>query len=184
MPAPLPISIRPYELADIPSLYEAARESTATVFPWLPWCHPGYEIAEAREWVAMQVENFKTGKEYNFVIRSPEGRFLGACGLNQINTLYRFANLGYWLRTSATGQGAAPQAVRLLADWAFRNTDLHRLEILVAVENTRSLRVAEKAGAVREGILRGRLFMHDHFHDTVVFSILRGDRVSREEPPQ
>jgi len=80
MPPALPISIRPYELADIPNLYEAARESTATVFPWLPWCHPGYEIAEAREWVAMQVENFKAGKEYNFVILSPEGRFLGGGG--------------------------------------------------------------------------------------------------------
>lgn len=176
MPTPPPISIRPYELADIANLYEAARESTATVFPWLPWCHPGYEIAEAREWVARQVQNFKEGKEYNFVIVSPEGRFLGACGLNQINTLYRFANLGYWVRSSATGQGAATAAVELLADWAFRNTDLHRLEILVATGNARSLKVAEKVGAVREGVLRNRLFMHGEVLDAVIFSIIRGDR--------
>ena len=115
MPDSLPISIRPYELADIPHLYEAARESTATVFPWLPWCHPAYEIAEAREWVAKQVGNFKTGTEYNFVIHSPEGRFLGACGLNQINTLYRFANLAYtYTATAAPTRSVAQSHTELL----------------------------------------------------------------------
>lgn len=53
------------------------------------------------------------------------------------------ANLGYWVRTSATGSGVAPIAVRQAATRAFSTTELHRLEIVVAVKNVRSIRVAE-----------------------------------------
>jgi RimJ/RimL family protein N-acetyltransferase len=87
--------------------------------------------------------------------------------------VHRCANLGYWVRSSATGQGVAPVAVRLLANWAFRETEILRLEILAAVGNRRSQRVALKAGAVREGVLRDRLFLRDEPQDAIVFSIVR-----------
>ena len=65
-----------------------------------------------------------------------------------------------------------------MAQWAFQNTDLIRLEIVVAEDNHASLRVAEKVGAVREGVLRQRLRIQDTFQDSVMFSILKAD-VSR-----
>jgi RimJ/RimL family protein N-acetyltransferase len=167
------VSIRPYELGDIPSLFEAARESRATVGPWLPWCHPHYAIEEARAWIERQVAAFQAGTEYQFVILSEEDRFLGGCGLNAIDREHRRANLGYWVRASEAGRGVIPAATRLLAGWAFAHTDLNRLEIVVATENIRSLRVAEKAGAVREGVLWSRLLVHGVVHDAVVFSFTR-----------
>ena len=127
------ISIRPYRIEDAADLYQAAVESTAEVFPWLPWCRPGYEMADATGWVPGQVERWSTGEEHQFVIQSADGRFLGGCGLNGINRDDGHANLGYWVRTSAMGQGVAPQAVRQLRDWAFGHTSLVRLEIVVAV---------------------------------------------------
>ena len=69
----------------------------------------------------------------------------------------------------------ATQAVKSLAAWAFANTDLIRLEIVVALGNAASLRVAEKAGARREGTLRKRLFFHGVAHDAAMFSLVRGD---------
>jgi RimJ/RimL family protein N-acetyltransferase len=170
------VSIRPYELGDVPHLFEAARESTVEVFPWLPWCHSAYRVEEAREWVASQVEAYRRRTEFQFVIVSENSRFLGGCGLNQLIPIHRVANLGYWVRTSASGCGVAPGAVRALSDWAFSNTDLERLEILAAVENRRSQRVAEKAGAHREGISRSRLLLHGRFHDAVVYSIICSSR--------
>jgi len=98
--------------------------------------------------------------------------FLGGCGLNYLDRFNRRANLGYWVRASETGRGVATRAVRLLIDWAARETDLDRLEIVVALDNNASLRVAEKAGAVREGVLRHRLWIHGVAHDAAVFSIL------------
>jgi RimJ/RimL family protein N-acetyltransferase len=170
------VSIRPYELGDVQNLFEAARESRATVGPWLPWCHPRYALEEAREWVERQAAAFQAGAEYQFAILSEEDRFLGGCGLNALDREHRRANLGYWVRASAVGRGTATAATRLVADWAFQNTDLNRLEIVAATENARSLRVAEKAGAVREGVLWSRLLVHGVVHDAVVFSFTRAGR--------
>lgn len=167
------VAIRAHAAGDAPALYEAARESTSDVFPWLPWCHPQYTLEEAEGWTATRPRLFSEAVEYNFVIVDAAQRFLGGCGLNQINRDHRFANLGYWVRSSAAGQGIAPAAVRRLAAFAFGSTDLIRLEIVCAVDNVRSQRAAEKSGAIREGTLRHRLLLHGRPHDAVMYSIVR-----------
>ena len=166
-------TIRPYAKNDATLLFEAATESFDTVYRWLPWCHPGYALDEARAWVALQVAAFAEGADYQFVIVSPSGRFAGGCGIDLIDRINRRANLGYWIRSTETGRGAATAAARLATGWAFANTELIRIEILAAVGNAQSQRVAEKAGAIREGVLRRRLLLHGVPHDAVLFSILR-----------
>ena len=51
-----------------------------------------------------------------------------------------------------------------------------RLEIVCALGSEASQRVAEKAGAVREGVLRDRLVLHDRPCDAVMYSLIRSDR--------
>jgi ribosomal-protein-serine acetyltransferase len=165
--------IRPYEPTDAEALWQAARESVAEVFPWLPWCHAEYSLAEAVDWATSRARLAMEGLEFAFAIIGPDGRFLGGCGVNQINRIHRFGNLGYWVRTSATGRGVASESVRQMADFAFRNTDLMRLEIVCAVENARSQRVAERVGAAREGVLRSRLQLHGRAVDAVMYSLIR-----------
>ena len=167
------VGIRPYAVDDAPLLCEAVLESFADLAPWMPWCHPAYSIEESRAWLTRQVELFRERSEFEFAIASADGRYLGACGLNRIDRVNRRANLGYWVRSSEAGRGVATLAVRLLRDWGFRETDLVRLEIIVAVGNAPSLRVAEKSGAVREGVLRQRLRIHGNSHDAVCFSFVR-----------
>ena len=168
-----PVRIRPYRPDDAPRLYEAARESVGDVFPWLAWCHPQYTLAEAVAWAESREELARQALEYHFVITGDEDRFLGGCGINHINRIHRFGNLGYWVRSSATGRGIAVSAVALAAEFAFRSTDLVRLEIVCGVGNHRSQRVAEKAGAFREGVLRDRLLVNGTPHDAVMYSVVR-----------
>jgi RimJ/RimL family protein N-acetyltransferase len=166
----LDVDIRPYAVNDAPAVWEAARESLRELQPWMPWCHPAYSLDESRSWLELQVRAFEQGTAFEFAIVSADGKYLGACGLNQIDALNHRANLGYWVRTSASGRGVATHAVRSLRDWAFRNTDLLRLEIVIAVGNIASQRVAEKTGARREGVLKHRLFLHGVAHDAMMFS--------------
>ena len=95
--------------------------------------------------------------------------------MNRFDAVHRYANLGYWLRASALGRGVATQAVILLRDYSFDETNLDRLEIVVAVQNTASQRVAERVGAVLEGHLREALLLCDERHDAVIYSLLRSD---------
>jgi RimJ/RimL family protein N-acetyltransferase len=166
-------TVRPYQATDAEPLWQAARESVAEVSAWLPWCHPEYSMAEAVEWVTSQARLAADGSEFAFAIVGADGRFLGGCGVNQINRIHRFGNLGYWVRTSATGRGVATEAARQMSEFAFRNTDRMRLEIVCAVENRRSQRVAERVGAIREGVLRNRLQLHGRAVDAVMYSLTR-----------
>jgi len=169
------IRIRPYSIDDAEEVWQAATESSAELLPWMSWYHVGYHIRETRAWLEMQVTAFRLGNAYEFAIVSREGRYLGGCGLSRIDPLNRLANLGYWVRTTATRRGIARTAVKQVATWAYAHTDLMRLEIIAATENLASQRVAEHAGARREGVLRSRLFVRGQFQDAVVFSILRSE---------
>ena len=117
-----------------------------------------------------------SGEWYSFGIFDKEtGRFLGGVGLNFVNRAHQIANLGYWVRTSATGRGIASRATRLAARIAFEELGLQRIEIVAAVGNLGSQRVAEKAGAVREGVLRKRLLIRGEELDSALFSLVRED---------
>lgn len=166
--------IRPYTQDDAPALWEAARESLAELGPWMPWCHAEYSIEESRSWLEMQVTAFREGSAYEFAIVSSDGGYLGACGLNQVDKVNRRANLGYWVRTTASHRGVATTAVELIRSWGFQHTDLARLEVIVAEGNVASQRVAEKSGAIREGTLRSRLLLRGVRHDATMFSFIRG----------
>src|SRR2546421_3351699 len=155
------ISIRPYREEDASALYEAVRESISEVSPWLPWCHQNYSIEESREFIGSREVATQGGEWYSFgIFETAGGRFLGGVGINFINRVHQMANLGYWVRTSAAGRGVATAATRLAARFGFEQLGLHRIEIVAAVDNVGSQRVAEKAGATREGILRKRLLIN------------------------
>jgi RimJ/RimL family protein N-acetyltransferase len=170
------ITLRPYRMSDVGENYKAVRESLVELIPWMPFAHENYSLKEVKAWIRGRPKDWKRGNSYEFAIYgAKDGIFLGACGLNRIDKIAHRANLGYWVRTSRTGEGIAPAATRLLAKWGFDTLRLLRIEILVALENQRSLRVAEKAGAQREGILRNRLSFHDKTHDAVMHSLVPGE---------
>jgi RimJ/RimL family protein N-acetyltransferase len=65
--------------------------------------------------------------------------------------------------------------VRLLTDWGFEALGLERLELRIDVSNPASERVAERAGYVREGVLRSVWFKEDVRLDQGIWSRLRSD---------
>jgi RimJ/RimL family protein N-acetyltransferase len=176
------ISLRPYTTDDADELYEAVRESIPELQPWMPWCHPDYAIEETREWLSKRDDAWKNGTDYGFRIADAHSdRMLGGVGLSRIDNLHHRANLGYWIRTSATGRGVATRATRLLARFGFEELKLIRIEIVAAVGNLASQRVAEKAGAVREGVMRKALLNHGVAHDAVLTSLIAEDIKSWDE---
>lgn len=167
------LTLRLPEMGDTDSLLEAVRESLPRLLPWMPWCHEGYSAADAAQFIASRAAAREAWEAFDFLIVGAQGKLLGLCGINAINRDNRFANLGYWVRTSEAGRGVAVSAVGLLASWVFEHTNLARLEIVAAVGNEASRRVAEKAGALREGALRSRLCLHGSMYDALLFSLIR-----------
>lgn len=169
------ITIRRYRSDDAEALYQAATESIAEIWPWMPWCHPQYALEESTGWIAHCQEAWETGTEYNFLIEdAATGQYLGGVGINQIHRANRFANLGYWVRSSAARRGIATAATLLLARLAFAE-GLNRVDIVMVVGNAASYRVAEKSGATLEGVLRNRIWLHGRSCDLHIFSLIPED---------
>ncbi|MFC2069614.1 GNAT family N-acetyltransferase [Chloroflexota bacterium] len=173
------VLLRPYRRSDTDLLHEAVRESVTEISPWMPWCHADYSAAEAGEWVKSRAEVWEKGTEYDFtIIDTLDGSFLGGCGLNHVNQFAQspgIANLGYWVRTGKTKRGVATTATKLLAEFGFKELHLQRIELVIAIANKASQRVAEKAGATREGILSNRLLLDGKISDAVLFSLIPQD---------
>jgi ribosomal-protein-serine acetyltransferase len=157
-------------------LHEAAMASVAEVNPWLGWCHPGFSLCDSENWLREQLTEWDEDRAYEFAIfDAGDNRFLGGAGINNVRRIHQMANLGYWVRSGETGRGIASAATRLAARFGLEQAGLQRIEIVIAVENMVSQRVAEKSGALREGVLRNRLLLHGKIHDAAMYSLTPED---------
>lgn len=169
------LALRYLTVDDAPAVMEAVRESP-DVKRWLPQWEKLHSTADLVQWVEAFNRDRAEGTAHVFVMSdSTTGQIQGICGLTRINKVHRFANVFYWVRQSCAGRSLAARSVRLLAQFGFETVQLNRLEIVVAVGNTASLRVAEKVGAVREGVLRHRLMVGGQPTDAAIFSLIAED---------
>ena len=170
------LRVRAFRAEDAEPLHAAVSESISEIAPFETWCHPGYSLNEAREYVEWWIHAWERKRAFNYVIEDAAStQLLGSCGVHEISDEHRHAMLGYWVRTSATRRGVATTAARLVASSAFADLDLLRVSIGIPVTNTPSHRVAAKLGAVREGVMRQELVLPAGPSDVVLYSLLPGE---------
>ena len=169
------LRLRPVCLEDADTVYTSIRESIEPLGRWMDWCHTGYSREDSDAWIAATRSAWEAGGAYEFLVFERSGRHVGAVGLNQFNRENNCANLGYWVRQSSQRQGFAVEAVRRIARFAFEAAKFQRVEIVAAVDNVASRRVAERAGATLECFARNRLLLHGVPIAAAVHSFVPGD---------
>jgi len=109
----------------------------------------------------------------------PEGTVIGSVTWHEVyhgpNPQSRAWNIGIALLPEARGQGYGGPAQRLLAERLFATSAVNRVEASTDVENVAEQRALEKAGFVREGVLRGAQHRAGRWHDLFLYSLLRED---------
>jgi RimJ/RimL family protein N-acetyltransferase len=112
-----------------------------------------------------------------FAIRSlVSGELIGSCQL--LNVDYRHSTADLQIRIGARearSKGYGTEAVRMLVLHAFRDIGLARVQLQVFATNQRAIRVYEKAGFRREGLLRSAAYIDGGRRDVVMMGILRGE---------
>jgi ribosomal-protein-serine acetyltransferase len=92
--------------------------------------------------------------------------------------------VGCWLERAATGRGLVTRAVRMLIDWAVEERGMHRVEWQVSAANLPSVRVAQRLGMTRDGVLRENYPYRGIRHDTEIWSILAPEWRERRRTAQ
>ncbi|MBT9458922.1 MAG: GNAT family N-acetyltransferase [Burkholderiaceae bacterium] len=134
-------------------------ESLEQLKPWMPWAQVAPSIEESEAVMRNQHAKFvlRSDLVYQIYAKTPEGqpgRLLGGTGLHRLDWTVRRFEIGYWIRTSAQGQGFVAEAVRALTQMAFNELQARRVVITMDDRNLRSRAVAERSGFEFEGLLR------------------------------
>ena len=99
------------------------------------------------------------------------GEAVGAVGYVPGIDVERFsAEIGYWLGESFWGRGITTEALRLLTDHVFDTLNMLRLFALPFADNAGSIRVLEKAGYVREAVLRSSSVKYGQPRDQLLYA--------------
>jgi RimJ/RimL family protein N-acetyltransferase len=84
-------------------------------------------------------------------------------------------DIGITLRRAARGHGHGARAQRKVAEYLFRTYPVHRVQASTDVTNVPEQRALERAGFLREGVLRGAQWRAGDWHDLVSYARLRTD---------
>ena len=126
-------------------------------------------------WVRRYVQGWEDGTRAGFAILDGEGSFLGFAAVVDFDAEGNQGEIGYVTAREARGKGVAQRALRLVTGWALDEAGLERVELHIDPKNPASLRVAERCGYVREGVLRSLHLKEGERSDTVIYSMLPTD---------
>jgi RimJ/RimL family protein N-acetyltransferase len=135
--------------SDAVAKYEYGRDPE--VARYMDWARHG-NLSDAVAFIEGATSRWQSGEEYSWAITvKPEDRAIGsvACRVRG-----HAVDLGYVLSRDCWGRGYATEAAKAVFEWAASVEGVYRIWATCDVENAASVRVLEKLGMSREGILR------------------------------
>lgn len=135
------------------------------------------EPAGIEEWLAAGVHRMRENGAgvHLMMFDRASGAIVGGISLFHTDWEVRSAEIGYGVRSDRRAKGYATEALMALARWALTEGGMQRVWLTANTDNIASVRVAEKAGFLREGTLRRAGAEEDGLHDLAVFSLLDND---------
>jgi [ribosomal protein S5]-alanine N-acetyltransferase len=161
--------IRPFRVADRDSLVLHAnnRNVSRNLDDRFPY---PYTLADADDWIARTT----SANPLTCCAITVDDAVVGGIGLILQEGIHRYcADLGYWLGEKVWGRGIATAAVRIYTRYGFQTFDLRRIYAGIFSSNPASMRVLEKAGFVREGVLRQSVVKDGQILDLILYAITR-----------
>jgi RimJ/RimL family protein N-acetyltransferase len=167
------VYLRHLEESDTDSLFEIFSDPQALRY----WSFPPYrERAEAEKLLAEMHENFRRKTHFQWgIAQRSDDRVIGTSTLFRLDDQSRRAELGYILNRRFWGPGLMGEALTALVGFAFEKMDLHRLEADIDPRNAASVKVVERLGFQREGLLRERWIVAGETQDTLFYGLLKSD---------
>jgi [ribosomal protein S5]-alanine N-acetyltransferase len=153
-------------------------ESRRFLEPWEPaWAPDELERNAWRQRLSRYRDDYARGSAVAFFIfDTASGKLLGGITLGNIRYgVAQSGHIGYWIGQPYAGQGLMAEALDLLAGFAFDTLRLHRIEAACIPDNARSIRVLEKAGFQREGLLRSYLRINGVWQDHYLYALISDD---------
>lgn len=146
--------------------------------PWEPrWAADELERPAWRQRLGRYRDDYAQGAAVPlFLFETDGGRLVGGITLGNIRQgVSQSGQIGYWVGEPFAGKGLMQEGLRLVIGHAFDALRLHRIEAACIPDNARSIRVLEKAGFRREGLLRSYLRINGVWQDHYLYALIATD---------
>ena len=173
------ITLRLPEPNDYREWVSLRQSSRAFLEPWEPrWSPDELERGAWRQRIRRYREDFEQGLAVAFFIfENRTAKLMGGINIGNIrHGVSQSAQIGYWMGEQYSGRGYMIEAVQLVIPYSFETLRLHRIEAACIPANTRSVRVLEKAGFQREGLLRSYLRINGSWQDHYLYALICDER--------
>ncbi len=165
------IELRTLSIADAKSFFEITKKNNLHLRQWLGWLDDDKTVEDTEKYIEGSNKRFAEKEGLDLAIFQGEEQ-VGGIGLFPWDTANRKTSIAYWLAEEHQGKGIMLDSMKVALEYAFKVMNLNRIEITVAIQNTRSLALPNKLGFKLEGIAREGGFLYDHFVDLEVYSLL------------
>ena len=168
--------LRPLVASDFTAWREVRRRNVDWLTKWeAQRIHGQPDVVEDRDAFAVRCSarqrERQLGTGYGFGI-FVNGDFAGEINLSAVQRgPFQSAYVGYWIDEKHAGNGYMPEALIVLAHYAFDDLHLHRIQISIIPRNTASRRVVEKLGVREEGIAVRYLEINGVWEDHVRYGL-------------
>lgn len=170
------VMLRSLTVADFPGWCDVRTESADWLLKWEPKrnMHAPDPTCDRDAFAvrcsARQRER-QLGTGYGFGI-FVDGEFAGEINLSSVQRgAFQSGYVGYWISESAAGNSYVPEALVVLARYAFDELFLHRIQISIIPRNAPSRRVMEKLNLRSEGVAVRYLEINGVWEDHVRYAI-------------
>lgn len=146
--------IRDWEEWDAPSLAKYANNRKIWLNLRDAFPHP-YTLSDAKEFIS----KVKTQDPRTYFAIASQTEAIGSIGLGLGKDVHRFtAEMGYWLAEPFWNMGIISAGIKIFSDFALEKFNLNRIYAEPYSSNPASARVLEKAGFIREGIMKAHAY--------------------------
>lgn len=170
------VVLRPLDVGDFAAWREVRRRNHDWLTVWEPSRLPGQpDVIEDRDAFAVRCSarqrERQLGTGFGFGV-FVDGAFAGEINLSSIQRgAFQSAYVGYWIDEAQAGHGYMPEALVVLARFAFEDLRLHRIQVAIIPRNHRSRRVVDKLELRDEGVAVRYLEINGAWEDHVRYAM-------------
>jgi RimJ/RimL family protein N-acetyltransferase len=169
------VTLRSFRQDDIRMALELSQDPYIPAIGTLPL---NATADQAQQWVQRQQTRHTEGAGFSFaIVDGAEGSCAGFIGLWVREMPAGRAKIGYGIAPPFRSRRLATDALRAVTDFAWTIPQLYRTELYIEPWNKASIRTAERAGYICEGLLRSHQEIRGERRDMLLYSNLR-DHVS------